>query len=124
MPDEQVKLEAMEHDMAKGEERLRTAPPTQEPMLEEEQENRVTFYHKLKNLFSKEQKLEDAYEDLHADTTIQVGPDVTDDFRTLATIQMRWLERMPTRVKDEFRNSDDYGKYVEILQRRGVARKK
>jgi hypothetical protein len=41
----------------------------------------------------------------------------------MAQIQVRWLERLPTRIKEEFRDSEDYVKYKEILQRRGVSKK-
>jgi hypothetical protein len=56
---------------------------------------------------------------------MKVVPDVsvTDDFRAIAQIQMRWLGRLPTRVKEEFKESEDYHRYVEILQRRGVGKK-
>jgi len=34
-----------------------------------------------------------------------------------------WFERLPKRIKEEFRESDDFDKYKDILQRRGVAKK-
>ena len=118
--DEQAKLQAMEHEIKKGEEKLQKADPALEPELEAEQEQRVSLYQQFLKLFQREHKLEVAYEQM------QTLPDqtVTDDFRTLAGIQIKWLDRLPTRVKEEFKESPDYQTYVEILTRRGVARKK
>jgi|GEM_PF-6582659 len=127
MPDEQAKLEAIEHDLDRGEVRIeRARDPAQQAELSMEQEDKVSFYHRLRGLFAKERKVEDAYDELeHSEPmNVVIAADVTDDFRTLASIQVRWFDRMPTRVKDEFKTSEDYEKYVEILQRRGVARKK
>lgn len=124
-PTEKAQLHAMETEIKKGEEQLEHASPAEEHDLADMQEERVSLYTKFMRLFEREHKVEDAYTELH---TNEVAPahdeHVTNDFRKLAQIQMRWLDRMPTRIKDEFKESDDYTTYVEILQRRGVARKK
>jgi hypothetical protein len=122
-PSEKAQLHAMETEIKKGEKKLEQALPSEESELAEMQEERVSLYTKFTRLFQREHKVEDAYEQLE---TAPVTQDVTatEDFRKLAQIQMRWLERMPTRVKDEFKESDDYKAYVEILQRRGVAKRK
>lgn len=122
-PTETAKLHAMETDIKKGEQRLEQASPDEEREMAEIQEERVSLYTKFLRLFEREHKVEDAYAQLETPVVANDAV-VTDDFRKLAQIQMRWLERMPTRVKDEFKESDDYHTYVEILQRRGVARKK
>jgi hypothetical protein len=121
--EEQSRLESMEREIKRGDDRIKEAV-VQEEQLEEMQEERVSLYTRFRRLFQKEKKLEEAYE--HAQAMEQQAPDVgvTDDFRTLAQIQMRWLSRMPTRVKEEFKESEDFKTYSEILKRRGVAKAK
>jgi hypothetical protein len=123
-PQEEAELKAMETEIKKGEARLERATPAEEPKLEEEQEQRVTMYQQFLKLFKREHQLEDAYTGIQEIQAAAPDETVTRDFRKLAEIQVRWLERLPTRVKDEFRESEDYATYVEILQRRGVAKKR
>jgi predicted oxidoreductase len=120
--DEQIQLETMERQIKTGDEKLKAAVEHEEE-LEEVQEERVSLYTKFRRLFQKERKLEDAYEHVQM---MEQAPDVavTDDFRALAQIQMRWLARLPTRVKEEFKESEDFKTYTEILKRRGVAKTK
>ncbi len=126
--DEIVKVTAMEQDIKKGEERLSAAEtPHEQEMLAEKQEERVSLYQKFLGIFKVERKMEDEYqtingEQLHAKVQAP-EPAITEDFKTLAQIQLRWFERMPTRIKEEFRESEDYEKYKEILMRRGVVKK-
>jgi hypothetical protein len=123
-PEEEAKLHAMETEIKQGEAQLERASPQQEQELEAEQEKRVSLYQQFVRLFQREHKLEDAYEQVEQQPAAVIDASVADDFRTLAGIQMRWFDRLPTRIKDEFKESDDYKKYVEILQRRGVAKKR
>ena len=58
------------------------------------------------------------------DETAIEEDDVSTDFKRLAEIQMKWLDRMSLRAKMDFKDSDDRGEMMEILERRGVARKK
>lgn len=127
-PDEMAKVTAMEQDIKKGEERLEDADDTTHETLADKQEARVGLYERFLRMFQTERKMEDDYEhidgeQLHGTTVIKNDPDVTEDFKTLALIQVKWFERMPTRVKEEFKESEDYLRYKDILQRRGVAKK-
>ena len=128
-PEEEAQLHAMETEIKQGEAQLEHASPAQEPQLEAAQEQRVSLYQQFVKLFRREHQVEAVYEQFEHFEPQPVAPvvpdtSVTDDFRTLASIQVRWFERMPTRIREEFKESEDYPKYVEILQRRGVARKK
>jgi hypothetical protein len=126
-PDEIAKVTAMEQDLKKGEERLEEAEtPEQHEELAEKQEARVGLYEKFLGMFKVERKMEDEYESIAGEQlhgNAPADPNATEDFKTLARIQLRWFDRMPTRVKDEFKESTDYAKYKEILQRRGVVKK-
>lgn len=126
--DEMAKVTAMEQDIKKGEERLEDAEgPEQHEELADKQEARVGLYERFLRMFQTERKMEEDYEHISGEqlhgTTIVNSPDVTEDFKSLALIQVKWFERMPTRVKEEFKESEDYLKYKDILQRRGVAKK-
>ena len=128
-PDEMAKVTAMEQDIRHGEERLAAAEtPYDQEMLAEKQEERVGLYQKFLGMFKVERKMEDEYqtisgEQLHPTKVQAPEPAVTEDFKSLAQIQMRLFERMPTRIKEEFRESEDFEKYKEILMRRGVIKK-
>lgn len=117
---EMRKLEAMEEEIKQGERRIEAVKEFEEE-LEESQEKRVGLYHQVLRFFTRSRKQPD-FEELPIDE----APDeeVIDDFRILASIFLRWLERLPKRSKDEFRESDDYEIFSEILERRGVARRK
>lgn len=119
---DKVVLETMETDIKKGQEDIEHVQHIEE-QLEEQQEARVSLYERFLRLFQQEQKVEEEFHELQQNVVVN-DTAVTDDFRALAQIQMRWLDRMPTRVKEEFKESDDYHQYVEILQRRGVAKRK
>jgi hypothetical protein len=126
-PDEMAKVTAMEQDIQRGEEHLEAAEtPGQHEQLAEKQEERVSLYERFLRMFRFERRMEDEYEHIDGEQlhgAAMNAPDVTDDFRTLATIQVKWFERLPKRIKEEFRESDDFDKYKDILQRRGVAKK-
>jgi flagellar biosynthesis/type III secretory pathway protein FliH len=122
--EERAKLESMEHDIKQGEEQLKRASPDEQAHLEEAQEERVSFYQQIRKLFNREHKAEEAYDEFEHLPAPAVDTAVTDDFRELAKIQIAWLSRLPPRVMEEFKQSPDYAKYVEILQRRGVAKRK
>lgn len=120
--EDKVVLETMETDIKKGADEIEHVQHIEE-QLEERQEARVSLYERFLRLFQQEQKVEEEFHELQENVAVN-DTAVTDDFRALAQIQMRWLDRMPTRVKEEFKGSDDYHQYVEILQRRGVAKRK
>lgn len=120
--EEKMVLDTMEHDIKKGEEQLERVHEVEEK-LEEQQEERVSLYQRFMRLFQREQQVEEEIQELKTETVVN-DTAVSDDFRALAQIQMRWLDRMPTRIKEEFKTSDDYQRYVEILQRRGVVKRK
>jgi hypothetical protein len=120
--EEKMVLDTIERDIRKGEEDIEHIQEV-EHKLEAQQEERVTLYQRFMRLFQHEQQVEEEIHELQQ-TTVVNDAAVTDDFRKLAQIQMRLFERLPTRVKEEFKDSDDYHAYVEILQRRGVAKKK
>lgn len=122
-PAEMRKLQSMEMDLKREEEKMKTVREY-EHELEDDQEEKVSFYHKMRRMFGRDERAD-------TDDVVELPEEapkhdtgVVDDFRTLAQIQMRWFDRLPTRVKEEFKESDDYRKYVEILQRRGVAKKR
>jgi DNA repair exonuclease SbcCD ATPase subunit len=120
---DEATLHVMEKDIKQTSEKLE-AVKEEEHELEVEQEQKVSLYQRFMKLFQREQRMEEDIAELEMKTQpVANDPSVTEDFRTLAQIQMRWLGRMPTRMKDEFKESEDYQKYAEILQRRGVARK-
>jgi hypothetical protein len=122
--DEASKLERMEHEIEEGAVQLKHVHDMEED-LEERQEERVSFYQKLRNLFTREHELEHAEErlEMREERDEQMEQRVQDDFKALARIQIKWMDRLPTRVKEEFKSSDDYLTYREILQRRGVVKK-
>lgn len=126
---EREQLAAMETDMKTREEEIEHVQEFEEE-LEEEQEREVSFYHKLRNLFGRTDAPDEDDADFvaaqaAADAQNALNtPDVQADFRELATIQMRWLGRMPSRVMQEFKESEDFHKLSEILTRRGVAKRK
>jgi hypothetical protein len=117
--DEELALQSVEKEIRHGEEHIHEMKHEEE-LLEEEQEQRVSLYEKLVRMFQREKHHE------YAEEIEMPVPDAatTDDFRRLAQIQMRWFERLPTRVKEEFKESEDYKAYKEILTRRGVAKAK
>ena len=94
--------------------------------LAEDQEREVSLYHRLRSLFSRKPVPDDDEAEFAAAQAAEAAentPDVQADFRDLAQIQMRWLGRMPSRVMQEFKESEDHRKLIDILQRRGVAKK-
>ena len=122
-PAEMQKLDAMEEELHEDEARLEAVHEYEEE-LEEEQAEKVGLYHQLTRFFKRNPKpIEDEPE------IVDVGfdeeqEDVVDDFRALAAIQVKWLERLPRRVKGEFLDSPDYDEFTSILERRGVARRR
>ena len=125
---EERELRAMEGEIATGAAQLE-AVHEYEHDLEDEQERKVGLYHQIMGLFKRTHT-----EPQGDDVEIADMPDMsefdmqssnhTDDFRTLAQIQLRWLDRLPRRAKNEFLDSEDYAEMTEILQRQGVARRK
>ena len=120
--EEKMVLDTIERDIRRGEEELEQVQAV-EQKLEQQQEERVSLYQRFMRLFQHEQQVEEEIHEIKQEAAVN-DTSVTDDFRALAQIQMRWLDRMPTRIKDEFKGSDDYQAYVEILQRRGVAKRR
>ncbi len=128
---EREELMTMEQDLKTREEEIEHVKEFEEE-LEERQEQEVGIYHKLRRFFSGGPRPpvdedEAAFIAAQAAADAQNAlntPDVQADFRELAQIQMRWLGRMPSRMMTEFKESEDFAKLSEILQRRGVAKKK
>ncbi len=124
-PEERVKLESMEGDLRETEERVE-AVEEYEDELEDDQERKVSLYHQVLGLFRKRHhpsENEDIDEIEMPEETL-IDSNTNEDFRALARIYLRWMERLPKRVKDEFLESEDYDQMTEILTRRGVARKR
>jgi hypothetical protein len=123
--EEKMVLDTMESDIRKAEQELQAVQEAEHKM-EMIQDERVSLYGKFMRLFQKEQQVQEEFHEIAAAPTAApvIDTSVTDDFRKLAQIQMRWLDRLPTRVKDEFKESEDYQHYVEILSRRGVVKRK
>lgn len=122
-PTEMQRLQSMESDLKKTERKIETVKAIEHD-LEEEQEQKVGFYHHVRRFFGQTHSPEHEEEAFTMPNTPVVDASVSEDFKRLAAIQMRWLDRLPSRIKDEFKESDDYHTYVEILQRRGVAKKR
>ncbi len=127
---ERGQLDAMENEMRARKDEIEHVKEYEDE-LEEQQEREVGLYHRLRRFFggSSEPRDEDdaAFAAVQAAEAAQNAlntPDIQADFRALAQIQMHWLGRMPTRVMQEFKESEDFVKLTEILQRRGVAKKK
>ena len=127
---EREELMTMEQDLKTREEEIEHVKEFEEE-LEDRQEQEVGIYHKLRRFFGGNQVPVDeddaAFVAAQAAADAQTAlntPDVQADFRELAQIQMRWLGRMPSRMMTEFKESEDFTKLSEILQRRGVAKKK
>lgn len=118
-----VKLKTMEQEIKRGAEE-QAQIKAEEERIDMEQEERVTLYERFFNLFRREQKLDQEYAEVVEMKEQVVDTSVTDDFRKLAQIQVQWLSRLPTRVKEEFKESEDYNVYTEILTRRGVMKRK
>lgn len=128
---EREELMTMEQDLKTREEEIEHVKEFEEE-LEERQEQEVGLYHKLRRFFSGGPQApvdddEAAFLAAQAASDAQAAlntPDVQADFRDLAQIQMRWLSRMPSRMMTEFKESEDFRKLTEILERRGVAKRK
>jgi len=125
-PDEELELQRMEQELKQDATRIARAAPEEQEHLKDEQEQKVSFYQRVRRLFAKEERLEDEYEQVEQmkQSAPQNDPAVSEDFRTLAQIQLKWFDRLPTRVKEEFKESEDFGKYKDILKRRGVAKER
>lgn len=121
-PSEMRRLEAMETEIKAGERRIRDVEEY-EHALEEEQEEKVSLYHQVLRFFQQSHKSDDdQIETVEID--FEENENVQDDFRKLAQIQLRWLERLPRRVKEDFMNSPDYDELASIYERRGVAKRR
>lgn len=127
---ERGKLDAMEQEMQARKSEIEHVKEYEDE-LEEQQEREVGLYHRLRRFFGgaaapvdEEDAAFAAVQAAEAAQNALNTPDIQADFRALAQIQMHWLGRMPTRVMQEFKESEDFVKLTEILQRRGVAKKK
>ena len=120
-PPERKSLERVERDIEHTEQEVAIAHELEEH-LEEEQERKVGFYHNLMRFFQRREEPRETIE-LH-DVAPAEDLVAKEDFRELARIYTVWLSRLPTRIRDEFKESEDYAKMSEILQRRGIAKRK
>ncbi|MDD9953274.1 MAG: hypothetical protein OXR66_02985 [Candidatus Woesearchaeota archaeon] len=118
--EEAEKLEEIEEEIQHGEEELEAAHEYEQE-LEVEQERRVSLYHQVLNFFKRQHH--EPEEESFDEVAIEED-EVHADMKRLAEIQMKWFERLPLRAKMDFKDSDDREELLEILERRGVARKK
>jgi hypothetical protein len=121
-PDEEDEIEMVEHELKQGEREIETVHEL-EHELEERQERKVGLYHRLLRWFSRGPEREEHIE-LPARAPPAEDEHAAHDVRTLSEISMRWLGRLPTRIRDEFKASEDYTVFTGILERRGIAKKK
>lgn len=121
-PQEQAQLKKVETDIKRKEKEIEMVHEVEEE-LEEEQEEKVGFYQKLLRFFGQREQKEDEVIELEHTAPVE-DTAAKEDFKTLARIQTTWLSRLPTRIRDEFKESEDYTLLTQIYERRGVAKRK
>jgi len=125
-PEEQARLEAMEQEIEAVEEAEEDATdPDDIEALEEARESLIERLFNSMRFFRRRHQLEDKAEriaELEEEEAEQLAMD--EDMKEVLKITHKWLGKLMKRYKDEFKKSKDYGRYVEILEKYGVAKKK
>ncbi len=102
-------IDEIEAELDEG---IHEVDPAQEEYYEESEPDRrprMPFISRLKNMFSGSY---DEYE-----TYDEVAPDPEPDLINLLKIQQRWLDKLPADKKKEFKTSEDFKTYKEVLKK-------
>lgn len=124
--EEQARLAAMEEEVsAIDEAEMEASDPDDIEALEEARESVLERLFQSFRLFRHRHKLEDQAEQI-ADAEEEDAERLVMDaeMKEVLKITHKWLGHLTKRYKDDFKKSEDYKRYVAILEQYGVARKK
>lgn len=121
-PEEMARLEAMETKIQRVE-REEVRHPERIEELEEEREGLLQRFFGLFRGYEREHQMEEKAVKLKY-VEEEVIPQIDEDVKRVLKIIHKWLNRLPTRVRDEFKKSNDFREYKELLEKYGVARHK
>lgn len=93
-----------------------------ESELEEiEEEPKTGFFEKIKKLlFYNKAQEELVYEEIEVEKDIEA---INEDIKEALKIQNKWLKKLSPKEIKKFKESDDYVRYVEILEKHNLIKK-
>lgn len=126
-PEEQAKLEAMEQDIEAVEEAEATSTDAEEiELLEEAREGMLARFFQTFRFFERRHRVDDeAMAVMEAEEELaQKEAEMDADVKDVLKIAHTWLGKLTKRHREAFMESDDYQRYVAVLEKYGVAKKK
>lgn len=120
-PEEMDRLEAMQEKMEELDE-LEQEHPESTMIVEEERESLLDKFFGLFRGYGRRHKTEEALE-AAAYIEEEVVPQLDEDVKEVLRIIHSWLNRLPKRVRDDFKKSNDFQKYRKLLEKYSLAKK-
>ena len=103
------------------EEEIKEDKEFEEELEEIDEKPKKGFFQRIKQLFFYNKNQEDlTYEEIE---TQEVKPDINEEIKEALKIQNRWLTRLSSKEIKRFKQSEDYVRYVEILEKHNLLKK-
>lgn len=104
------------------EEEIKEEKEFEEELKEIDQKPKKGFFQKIKQvIFFNKDEDDVIYEEI--ETQKEVKPDINEEIKEALKIQNRWLTRLSPKEIKRFKQSEDYTRYVEILEKHKLLKK-